>query len=88
MADDPTAASAREYHGALVGWVHHQFGDRFILGMQSVRTTQQQHEREIDLSHFVMSPTQALQLANYIYQVLDQEPPNEKDRGWFRRVFG
>ena len=79
-----------EHHdyGALVGWVSTTVGDRISLRMQSV-TKPPPHARSDVHSHiYLMDRNQAAQLANYLFELSGQTPPDRKGRGVLARLFG
>lgn len=76
-----------ESFGVLVGWAHHAFGGRLDLTLQLVQSTRLENTREIDDHHIVMTPQQAAVLANYLYQISGQNPP-EPRKGLLRRLLG
>jgi hypothetical protein len=76
-----------ESYGVLVGWAHHSFNNRLDLTLQCVQSTRRDNAREIDDHHIVMTPQQAAVLANYLYQISGQTPP-EPRMGLLRRLLG
>ncbi|WP_271078686.1 hypothetical protein [Aurantiacibacter sp. MUD61] len=75
-------------YGALVGWASSQAGDRISLRMQSV-TKPPPHERDDVHSHiYLMDRNQAVQLANYLFEISGQSRPSRRGRGLFARLFG
>ncbi|HEX4848004.1 MAG TPA: hypothetical protein VFV30_07665 [Novosphingobium sp.] len=80
-------AATKESFGVLVGWAHHAFGNRLDLTLQCVDSTRRADRREIDDHHIVMTPQQAAVLANYLYQISGQTPP-EPRKGLLRRLLG
>jgi hypothetical protein len=79
--------NARESFGVLVGWAHHAFGGKVDLTLQCVQSTRREDQREIDDHHIVMTAQQAAVLANYLYQISGQSPPEPK-KGLLRRLLG
>jgi hypothetical protein len=79
--------TAQESFGVLVGWAHHAFGERLDLTLQFVQSTRREDRREIDDHHIVMTPQQAAVLANYLFQISGQTPP-EPRKGFWRRILG
>jgi hypothetical protein len=77
-----------ESYGALVGWTHHEAGDRILLRVESVRSTEAAEKHHPDLFRFLMTKQQAAVLGNYLVQLSGQTPAGRDDRGWFRRFFG
>jgi hypothetical protein len=78
---------SEESFGVLVGWAHHAFNDKLDLTLQCVQSSRLQDRREIDDHHIVMTPQQAAVLANYLYQISGQTPP-EPRKGLLRRLLG
>jgi hypothetical protein len=77
-----------ESYGALVGWTHHEAGDRILLRVESVRSTEAAEKHDPDLFRFLMTKQQAAVLGNYLVQLSGQTPAGRDDRSWFRRFFG
>lgn len=77
-----------ESHGALVGWTHHEAGDRLMLRLESVRSMEAAERRDPDLFRILMTKQQAAVLGNYLTQLSGQSAVNSRERGWFRRLFG
>lgn len=77
-----------ESFGALVGWTHHDAGDRIMLRLESVQTSEAAKTHDPDLFRFLMTKQQAAILGNYLMQASGQQPVDPKERGWFRRHFG
>lgn len=74
-------------YGALVGWVHHEAGDRILLRMESVQSTEAAARHDPDVFRFLMTKQQAAVLGNYLMRLSGQTKAS--DRGtWFRRWFG
>lgn len=84
MAED---ARGQESYGVLVGWAHYSINDRLDLKLQCIDSTRRSDRRELDDHHIVMTPQQAAVLANYLYQISGQTPPDQK-KGFFRRLLG
>ncbi|MFM5948917.1 MAG: hypothetical protein ACKOPM_06770 [Novosphingobium sp.] len=80
-------AQDRESFGVLVGWAHHAFNDKLDLTLQCVQSSRLKDRREIDDHHIVMTPQQAAVLANYLYQISGQTPP-EPRKGLLRHLLG
>jgi hypothetical protein len=80
-------ARSEESFGVLVGWAHHAFSGKLDLTLQCVQSSRLQDRREIDDHHIVMTPQQAAVLANYLYQISGQTPP-EPRKGLLRRLLG
>lgn len=84
MSEEKTA---QESFGVLVGWAHHGFNGRLALTLQCIQSSRRADTREIDDHHIVMTPQQAAVLANYLYQISGQTPPEPK-KGLLRRLLG
>ncbi|RPF71012.1 hypothetical protein [Aurantiacibacter spongiae] len=76
-------------YSVLVGWTTTVVdADRLTLRMQSV-TTPPPHSREDVRSHvYVLDRNQAVQLGNFLFELVDQTKPQGRRAGWFRRMFG
>jgi len=74
-----------ENYGALVGWTHHDNGERLMLKLESLRTSAAE---EPDLFRCIMTKQQAAVLGNYLIEVSGQTRIDPRDRTWFRRLFG
>jgi hypothetical protein len=77
-----------ESFGALVGWTHQDAGDRIMLRLESVQSSEAARKHDPDLFRFLMTRQQAAILGNYLVQLSGQPPIVPKKRGWFRRRFG
>lgn len=81
------ATGNQESFGVLVGWAHHGIGDKLDLTLQCVQSTRRENRADIDDHHIVMTPSQAAVLANYLFQISGQTPP-EPRKGLLRRLLG
>jgi hypothetical protein len=77
----------RNDYGILVGWSHASFADKLDLKLQTVQSTRQLKSDEIDNHHIVMTASQAVLLANYLFQITGQTPPTKKP-GRLARLLG
>ena len=77
-----------ESYGALVGWTHHDAGDRIMLRVESVRSTEAAERHDPDLFRVLMSKQQAAVLGHYLLRLSGQSPPVARHQNWFRRFFG
>ncbi|MGQ0277060.1 MULTISPECIES: hypothetical protein [Sphingopyxis] len=77
-----------ENFGALVGWAHHDAGDKIMLRLESVKSSEAARKHDPDLSRFVMTKQQAAILGNYLIQISGLSPHHHGRRGWARRLFG
>ena len=74
-------------YGALVGWTHHDAGERIMLRLEGVRSTEAADRHDPDLFRFLMTKQQAAVLGNYLLELCGQTPVGPDDRSWFR-LFG
>ena len=77
-----------ESFGALVGWAHHDAGDRIMLRLESVQSSEAAKKLDPDLFRVLMTKQQAAILGNYLLQLSGQPPIARRKRSWFRRNFG
>lgn len=77
-----------ESFGALVGWTHHDAGDRIMLRLGSVQTSEAAKKHDPDLFRFLMTKQQAAILGNYLVGISGQSPAVPKKQGRLRRWFG
>lgn len=70
----------------LVGWTARTVEERVILRLQNVHDLPRSPD-EIETVRYLMSPNQAVQLANTLYQLTANRPPPPR-AGWLRRLFG
>ena len=77
-----------ESFGALVGWDHHDAGDRILLRIESVQSSEAAKTHDPDLFRFLMTKQQAAILGQYLVRISGQPLVAPKKRGWFRRRFG
>ncbi|MCE2842298.1 MAG: hypothetical protein ACK44O_14785 [Novosphingobium sp.] len=83
MNRDPTD---RHDYGILVGWSHATFTDKIDLKLQTVQSSRQLKSEDLDTQHIVMTASQALLLANYLFQITGQAPV--KKPGILTRLLG
>lgn len=84
MAEQP---ADRDDYGVLVGWTHRASADKLDLKLQTVQSTRQLKGDAIDNHHIVMTASQALLLANYLFEVSGKPRPTPR-RGRLARWFG
>jgi hypothetical protein len=72
---------------ALVGWGHHDAGDRIMLRLESVQSSEAAKNHDPDLFRILMTKQQAAILGNYLVRLSGQSPIVPRKRGWFRRRF-
>ncbi|MDX8356133.1 hypothetical protein [Sphingopyxis terrae] len=77
-----------ESFGALVGWDHHDAGDRIMLRLESVQSPEAAKAHDPDLFRILMTKQQAAILGQYLLRISGQPPVVRRKRGWFRRYFG
>lgn len=77
-----------ESFGALVGWDHHDAGDRIMLRLESVQSSNAAKQHDPDLLRLLMTKQQAAILGQYLVRISGQSPLVPRKRGWFRRRFG
>ena len=77
-----------ESHGVLVGWVHHDFGERVMLRIETMATLDAAEHHHPDMVRVLMTKQQAAVLGTYLLKVSGQSAVSKGDRGWFRRLFG
>ena len=77
-----------ESFGALVGWTHHDAGDRVMLRLESVQSSEAAKQNDPDLFRVLMTKQQAAILGQYLVRISGQTPMVPKKRGWFRRRVG
>ena len=73
-------------HGVLVGWTHHDMGQKLVLNLQTIK--QADMPKEVDRTAILLTKDQAALLGNYLFQVAGQSPPVREQRSWFKRMFG
>ncbi len=73
-------------YGVLVGWTHGEFTGKLDLKLQTVQSTRRESRDDVDVHHFVMTPNQAVLLANYLLRITNQSAPPR--RGLLTRWFG
>lgn len=79
---------ARKDHGALVGWTSTRAGDRLALRLQSVTKPPPHNAGDVESQTYLMDRNQAVQLANYLFEISGQSKPSRRGRGWLTRMFG
>ena len=77
-----------ESFGALVGWDHHDAGDRIMLRRESVQSSEAAKAHDLDLFRILMTKQQAAILGQYLLRISGQSPVVPRKRGWIRRYFG
>ncbi len=75
-----------ENHGVLVGWTHHDLGQKLVLKLQTLKRADTPHD--VDLLTVILTKNQAAVLGNFLFEIAGQSQPARGERGWFRRVFG
>ncbi len=75
-----------ESHGALVGWAHQELGDRLMLKIETVQSSEAAKLVEPDVLRIMMTRNQAAILGRYLlgHSGLPQPTPPSL----FKRLFG
>lgn len=81
-------ALGKKEYGALVGWTSSRAGDRLTLRLQSVTKPPPHNPEDVGSQIYLMDRNQAVQLANYLYEMTGQTRPSRRRRGWLARMFG
>ena len=76
-----------ESYGALVGWIHHEAGDRIMLRLESVRSVDAAERHDPDMFRILMTRQQAAVLGKYLMGLSGQTMTDSGREGWFRRFF-
>lgn len=80
-------AMHRDY-AALVGWTTEVAGNRITLRMQCVTAPPPHQSSDVHSHFYFMDRQQALQLANYLFEMLDETKPTASGRSLLSRLFG
>ncbi|MFN9580062.1 MAG: hypothetical protein ACK56H_08330 [Novosphingobium sp.] len=83
MNRDPTD---RHDYGSLECWSHATNTDTIEINLQTVQSSRQLKSEDLDTQHIVMTASQALLLANYLFQITGQAPV--KKPGILTRLLG
>ena len=75
-----------ENHGVLVGWTHHNLGQKLVLTLQTIK--QVATPDDVDRMALMLTKDQAAILGNYLFQIAGKSPPVQGDRSWLKRMFG
>ena len=75
-----------ENHGVLVGWSHHDLGQKLIVKLQTLKRAGP--SEEVDLLTVVLTKSQAAVLGNFLFDISGHLQPVRRERSWFRRAFG
>lgn len=76
-----------ESHGALVGWSHQDFGDKLLLRVETVSSSEAAHDHTPDVLRVLLTKQQAGVLGTYLFELSGQTPPRRGDRGLLKRLF-
>ena len=77
-----------QMHGAMVGWHLTPNGERMLLSIQTV-TTPPPHERDdVDYHRFMLTPNQAVQLGNHLFEMSGQTAPRRHRKRLLDRLLG
>ncbi len=87
MLADSAQDIDRETYGILVGWKHGEFAGKFDLQLQTKLSSGHLAKGEVETFHVVMTQQQATVLANYLFRIAEQHPP-EPRKSWLSRWFG
>mgnify|MGYP001103620436 CR=1 FL=1 len=82
------AKSRPEDYGALVGWTSTRTGESVALHLQSVTKPPPHTKDDIQTQIYLMDRNQAMQLANFLFEMGGTSTPDRSDRGWLKRMFG
>lgn len=74
-----------DHFGALVGWSHHEDGDRILLRLESAQSSTALTEKNLDLSRLLMTKQQALVLGHYLMRISGGAAQSSQ-RGWWRKL--
>jgi hypothetical protein len=77
-----------ESHGALVGWSHQDFGDKLLLRVETVNSSEAAHDHTPDVLRVLLTRQQAGVLGTYLFELSGQTQPRRGDRGLLKRLFG
>ncbi|AKQ42816.1 hypothetical protein CP97_13440 [Aurantiacibacter atlanticus] len=80
--------SQSEDYGAVVGWSSTTVGDRVTLHVQSVAKPPPFSKDDVKTQIYLMDRNQAMQLANYLFEMGDTTSPRRSDRSLLKRLFG
>jgi hypothetical protein len=79
---------AQDRYGALVGWATRGVGQRMILEVQTIEAGENEDGQATSAHHLLMTRNQALLLANHLFKLAGEQPPEPRPRGTFSRLFG
>jgi len=82
------AKTEQHDYGALVGWTSTRTGDRVALHLQSVTKPPPHSQDDVQTQIYLMDCNQAMQLANFLFEMGGTTTPNRKDRSLLKRLFG
>ena len=74
--------------GALVGWTAERSGGRVTLRLQTVTRPPPHAPGDVRSTYVVMDRNQAVQLGNFLFDMVEQQRPLREKRGWLARLFG
>ena len=81
-------AAEQKGYGALVGWTASQTRDRVALHLQSVSKAPPHTADDVETQIYLMDRNQAMQLANYLFELGNTTTPSKRGRGLMSRLFG
>ena len=74
-----------ESHGALVGWTHHELGDRLMVKIETVQSVKDVADHRPDVLQVMMTRNQAAILGSYL---VSRSGLQQVDRpGLLKRLF-
>ncbi|WP_340588797.1 hypothetical protein [Erythrobacter alti] len=82
------AEATRKDYGALVGWTSTNTGGRVALHLQSVTKPPPHTSDDVQTQIYLLDRNQAMQLANFLFEVGETSTPERRDRSWIKRMFG
>ena len=87
MSNGESEAVPSEF-GALVGWTAERTGDRLTLRVQSVTRPPPHAVGDVRSNYFVLDRNQAVQLGNFLFDMVEQQRPVPRRRGLLARLLG
>lgn len=75
-----------EFAGVLVGWEARGLGERLVLHLQGVTGTAPHDREDVSDLYLALDRTQAMQLGENLFGVVDATMPERPRRSWLRRA--
>lgn len=75
-------------YGALIGWTHQDFGDKLLIRLESVRSSDTEARADPDCTRILLTKQQAAVLGNNLMEIAGATPPTRAQRKLLRRLFG